>query len=1217
MPSQSPEPAENEDQRVDEVIAAYLRAVRSGEAPSREELLGGHPELAGELAEFFADEDLFDSMAGPLRAMSSSENLPPLSTAESSTRRSDDTPGSTCDIRLESFGDYQLLEEIARGGMGVVYKALQISLSRPVALKMILAGRLASADDMRRFRTEAEAAAHLDHPNIVPIYEVGQHEGRPYFSMRLVEGGDLTQHTARFAKDQRAGARLMAAVSRAVHHAHQRGILHRDLKPRNILIDPAGQPQITDFGLAKRMEEGSDLTQSGAVLGTASYMAPEQARAEKVVTTAVDVYSLGAILYEMLTGRPPFRGRTPAGTILQLLDGEPQRPRAINPKIHRDLETICMKCLEKDPQRRYGSAEALADDLNRWLDGKPISARPVGGPGRLWRWCCRNPALAMVAATAVVVIALLSGFYAWSLLEENRQTRQALFDQQAATRRADVEAAHARQARDQAQDALARSLYEQARALRLSGELDRRWRCFELLGEAERLRSRKREAELPSREGSDGTAELESVLPSVSELRSEAVATALLPGARPLWELKTQFGAQPGLSGDGRLAASLWVSVDSKNIGVVLTDVADRRRLGQWENEGIAGSAFALSPDGKTLASVSSDTALIGLWNLPEGRRIATLDWPRPRGAGDEHAGPGLLLSSEMAFSPDGRYLTAVYRSPLPKDFNLDELTEIFARPAGKKDREQMKPFLGEMIQTIVLWNLEEGAGAQPLETTVQDTNRGGGVFSPNGKLLAFPAGDSTVRLWSLQTGRKSAEMELPLPLVGKIAFDCAAERLACPCSSSAAHRGAVVIWNLAENVEQARLETDFALTASTPAFSPDGSRLALGTSSGRIVLFDLARGRETVRLKAAHTGMVALLRWDHDRRHLLSWGVEGAFKRWELADRPASDIQTGRETFGFAFSPDGQWLACGGGPAGKVDLKDRATGSVVRTFSGYSFPLPGLLLFSPNSQRLAQVGAYQTVVWDVNTGREAARLEERTGLAGRIDSVAFTDDGTLLASVASTREPKLAVWDVARRREIWRASDEALHRAHLAPGGRLLVGLSPPGSAATARMTVFEIPAGRTIAQAELPGAPFGQQTFSPDGRWLVTADMPRPLPGAMWTPLPDGAVQPSDLGVILQAFPAGDRQLKIAGASAPTAYAFSPDGGLLAVGYQDGSIKLWDVAESEEIVRADFCSHPVTQLAFTPDGASLAITDGKSPIQRLDLTALRRQLAGIGLDW
>ncbi len=306
-----------------------------------------------------------------------------------------------------SFGDYELIEELARGGMGAVFRARQISLNRTVAIKLLHGGVFATPNHVKRFKLEAEAVARLDHPNIVPIYEVGEHDGQPYFSMRLVEGGTLLDAVKRQRLDSRATAELMATVARAVHFAHQRGILHRDLKPTNILLDAEGRPHVTDFGLAKLLESESDLTLTLAVLGTPAYMSPEQAAGQtRDLTTAGDIYSLGAVLYELLSGRPPFTGTTTTAVLRQVVETDPTSPRKHNAAVDADLETICLKCLAKDPARRYGSAAELADELERWRAGRPILARPTSATERFGRWARRNPVLAAVSSALVFSLAL-------------------------------------------------------------------------------------------------------------------------------------------------------------------------------------------------------------------------------------------------------------------------------------------------------------------------------------------------------------------------------------------------------------------------------------------------------------------------------------------------------------------------------------------------------------------------------------------------------------------------------------------------------------------------------------------------------------------------------------------------------------------------------------------------------------------------------------------
>src|SRR5215468_8120788 len=314
---------------------------------------------------------------------------------------------------LGDFGDYELLEEIGRGGQGVVYRAHQKSLNRTVALKVIGLGYWATEAHLKRFRREAEAAASLEHPCIVPIYEVGEREGSCYFSMKFIEGGQLDEAMKQKPMSIRQASELIAKIARTVHYAHEHGILHRDIKPGNILLDAKGEPHLTDFGLARLVETESTVTRTLEVLGTPSYMAPEQAVGNNAaISSATDVYGLGAVLYQLLTGQPPFAGGATYETIKLLLDTEPRQPRVLNPKIDRDLSTICLKCLEKNPGRRYLSALALAEDLERWLRHEPIQAKRSGFFTHSRRWVQRNPVSALLAA-CLIMLAAASGWIVW------------------------------------------------------------------------------------------------------------------------------------------------------------------------------------------------------------------------------------------------------------------------------------------------------------------------------------------------------------------------------------------------------------------------------------------------------------------------------------------------------------------------------------------------------------------------------------------------------------------------------------------------------------------------------------------------------------------------------------------------------------------------------------------------------------------------------------
>ncbi len=436
------------ERQIDLAVVEYLRAEAAGETPERAVFLGRHADIAAELGQFFADRDAVTRLGSPLGVFAAAAG-----------------DGETPEHGLSptfpaAFGPYELLAEIGRGGMGVVYRARQRALQRLVAIKMITPGACSGAGAVARFRNEAQAAARLQHPNVVQIFEVGEQQGQPYFAMEYVEGGSLARRLDGQPLPARQAAQLIETLARAVHAAHQCGVIHRDLKPGNVLLRGKSEignpnsakeksdsvadfefriadfePMVTDFGLAKQVDRDVGMqTESGAILGTPCYMAPEQAEGHGARSgPTADVYSLGAMLYELLTGRPPFRGVTRLDTLQQIVHDEPVPPRRLQPALPRDLETICLSCLPKEPDKRYASAAALAEDLGRFRAGEPIRARPAGRFEIAWRWCCRQPKLAGLAAALVLAVATGLSLVLWQwqraeihLHETERLRREAV-----------------------------------------------------------------------------------------------------------------------------------------------------------------------------------------------------------------------------------------------------------------------------------------------------------------------------------------------------------------------------------------------------------------------------------------------------------------------------------------------------------------------------------------------------------------------------------------------------------------------------------------------------------------------------------------------------------------------------------------------------------------------------------------------------------------------
>jgi WD40 repeat protein len=1188
---------------VDVILAEYLRAADAGTAPDRAALLHRHPGHAEELRAYFADCDRVEPLAAPLREAVAAA---PDDTAVLAPGAVTSRLGVPADVGCY-FGDYELLDEIARGGMGVVYRARQVSLNRPVALKMILAGQLASADDVRRFHAEAEAAGNLDHPNIVPIYEVGERDGQHYFSMKLIEGGSLAQTLPRFAGEPRAAARLLAVVARAVHHAHQRGILHRDLKPSNILLDGRGYPHVTDFGLARRTQ-GPGLTQTGAVVGTAEYMAPEQTTGRKGLTTAADTYALGGILYALLTGRPPFRGENTLDTMRQVLERDPVSPRSLNPNVPRDLAVICLKCLSKDSANRYGTAQALAEDLERWLQGEPILARPAGALERGWRRCRRNP-LVTGLSTALLVIFLVgaAGVVAlWLLAEQRREqaegsARNALGQERVAT----TEATKARQR-------LWQSLVDQARFERGSGG---RWRALDLLREASRIK----------------------VSP---ELRQEAIQAATSPGLRLVCTLgpRTLFsscgGPRPVFSPDGTLIATPEQSYDEDHPrrppfkGIRVWQVPSGRLLGRAECCYYPGG-FVFSPAEALMAL--ADRGRVRIWDPKTGKVHF-----RFTGGGPLH------------FSPDGALLAA-------RGDNSVELWDV-----GRNRRVPLEApgvpvgflsaggLLVEWQHRLGVWDVRTGrqtrvspAGWAPFwSLTCGSVVQGGSLVALRRADPRAGTDPADVAFWDARSGRTVAR-------VGKCHFTAAlpinpgAGLLAI---KDASDPRAIKLVDLATGNACGRLVSPSAGEAlNAGCFSPDGTTLAAQEARGAI---------RTVRLWDVQAGNPLIALHDHDQP---VWGAGG---RYLAAYGPARLVGPGRTSslavragvivYEVAPAPPAYRVASEikaltFGPAGSRLADQERVWDVVERHGRRMLKPSSVTPTSPST-----LVAGDSRLWAV---------ERRDPFRGKASALPVSN---LTAKALKVREL------FAGRQEITLDGADSSERGYFAnfaisPDGRRLLldwqqcvsdPKNPNSFTFAGRLELWDLAVGKLLKTLERSAPGYAVRwpllRFSPDGTHAVT----KALPGDLT--IRDAGTGKKLHAVILRTgkglhtyshtvhdavFSAGgevlitcadggrlDRIKVKTGKVLATwrgpeedlrALALHPCGRTIAVGGGARTIGLWDTVCGRELARWEAHEAVVTALAFSPDGKTLASGGADGMLKLWDLPAVRRELAALGLDW
>lgn len=1027
---------------------------------------------------------------------------------------------------LPQFGDYELLAEIARGGMGVVYRARQRGLDRLVAVKLILAGQLATRESVERFRREAQAAAHLHHPGIVPIYEIGEYETQHFFSMELIDGASLAECLAEFALQRESSpserrqqelciAETLAQVARALEFAHQHGVLHRDVKPSNILIDQHGRPRLTDFGLAKLTgREGSGLTLSNTLLGSPSYLAPEQAAGKMdEVTIAADVYGLGATLYELLTGRPPFLGSTAVATMWMAINESPAPPRKLNPVVHRDLETIALRCLEKRPEQRYASAACVADELERFMRREPIQARPVNPAEQAWRWCQRNPKLAaMACALLVVILAGSGGALSQWLRAERANQRLTEYNSHLEWESIDTLVNHGQASRALALVAAQLRKDPQDWRAAMFGMSLMNERRFPIPaaptirhpGGAELAVARlSPDGSRIVTASSDGTARLWDAVTSEqlgpplehkapvtwAEFRPDGrvLATCSQDKTVRLWDVATgrpicEPQPQDDVVLKVQFSANGWYLLTRTKQTVSILSGSDGRTLVKplRHDGGVVAARFQESCLSFMTAQDAGDKSQVRVWLLPFGLKVASLltgpmrdadlnsDFSRVVVAGrDGHGWVADFPSGEhraeivsrngatehVAFSARGDYIASL---------GVNNWARVW-------DSRTALPITGELPHYHALAGLE---------------------FLPDGWGLLTWGNDSLAQVWNIPEDKPYCEPLRHADRVshaefrkrGRSEFVLTTASLR-DAGSSRLHTGAAQMWEVAEAPHQGDVEFGIGFNGiHTSTVSADGRRIAMGQVDGAVSVHDRLTGAVVCGpLQVNGKGGAPKLLFSPDASRMLTTTAQGEVSVWSIPDgrRLGGPVKLSSPLEPAATTADGRYFATVAGD-GTVRLWDSTTGQSPREMRHGS----GLnaIGFSPDGRVLASAGTDRVVrLWQTATGKLASELK---GHQDEVVAVFFSPDGRKL--VTASLDFTIRIWNAADGREL----------AVLAHGGEVLDAcFSPDGrfvaSASRDRTAmIWNVETGRPHTRPLEHEQSVISVRFSPDSRQLLTMD-------------------------------------------------------------------------------------------------------------------------------